>query len=227
MEKSFTKTDDTFKEKNMLKDLSVEQFINEVDSKSPAPGGGSVSALSSSLGIALAKMVGHLTIGKKKFKALDEDVQDRFNNALHILNGIKDQMIELIDKDTEAFNLIMAAFSLPKETEEEKTHRLEQIELGTLEAIKVPYRIAELSYTAMQQLEMVLKYGNKNALSDLGVSTLLLQAGLEGAILNVKINLPGISDEEVKHFYTEESKRLLQESIKIKKVIVDIVHSKL
>ena len=141
----------------MLRELKVVDFINEVDSKSPAPGGGSVSALASTLGIALTRMVGHLTVGKKKFKALDESIQDRFTNITKSFETLKEELTLLIDKDTEAFNLIMEAFKLPKETEEEQTFRNQKIEEGTLEAIKVPFKVAELSLEALRNLDYVLK----------------------------------------------------------------------
>ena len=210
-----------------LIDLQVTEFINEVDSKSPAPGGGSVSALASALGVSLTKMVGHLSTGKKKFKALDEEIQKEFKQVMENFYYIKNEMTELIDADTEAFNLIMAAFKLPKETDEEKALRSQKIEEGTLEAIKVPFRVAELSLEALAQLDLVLKYGNKNTLSDLGVSALMLAAGLEGAILNVKINIPGISDEEVRNDYIAKSAELLEEATQIKNNILETVHSKL
>jgi formiminotetrahydrofolate cyclodeaminase len=211
----------------MLKDLTITDFINEVDSKKPAPGGGSVSALASSLGIALSRMVGHLTIGRKKYKALDPEIQEKFEQHLQILQEIKVRMMDLIDEDTKAFNLIMQAFSLPKETDQEKAIRKNEIELATIEAIKVPLEVAHLSLTSLEQLDYILQYGNKNALSDLGVSALLLQAGLEGAILNVKINIPGLSNEEMKQDYHQQAQDLLQKGTKLKKVILEIVHSSL
>lgn len=211
----------------MLKDQTLVEFVNEVDSKSPAPGGGSVSALACSLGLGLSRMVGHLSVGKKKFRELDEIVQERFNKIIASFESMKEEMITLIDKDTEAFNLIMAAFKLPKETDQDKKLRSEKIEEGTLEAIKVPFKVAEISLEAMRQLDYILKYGNKNTLSDLGVSTLLLHAGLEGAIMNVKINIPGISNEDTKAYYSSHVENMLNESIKIKKVILEVIHSKL
>lgn len=211
----------------MLRELKVTEFVNEVDSKSPAPGGGSVSALASSLGVALTRMVGHLSVGKKKFKALDESIQDEFKSVIESFESIKNELVLLIDKDTDAFNLIMAAFKLPKETDEEKAYRSSKIEEGTIEAIKVPMQVAELSLEALSHLDYILKYGNKNTLSDLGVSALLLKAGLEGAILNVKINLPGISDEALQTEYTNKASEMLREGTKIKKVILDTVHSSL
>lgn len=211
----------------MLRELKVTEFVNEVDSKSPAPGGGSVSALASSLGVALSRMVGHLSVGKKKFKALDEDIQLNFKNVIDSFESIKEELVLLIDKDTEAFNLIMAAFKLPKETDLEKKQRSLKIEEGTLEAIKVPFQVATHSLNALQNLEYILQYGNKNTLSDLGVSALLLQAGLEGAILNVKINLPGISDESLRKEYTDQVSDMLNESLAIKEKVLKTIHEKL
>lgn len=211
----------------MLRELKVTEFVNEVDSKSPAPGGGSVSALASSLGVALSRMVGHLSVGKKKFKALDEDIQLKFKNVIESFESIKEELVLLIDKDTEAFNLIMAAFKLPKETDLEKKQRSLKIEEGTLEAIKAPFEVATHSLNALQNLEYILQYGNKNTLSDLGVSALLLQAGLEGAILNVKINLPGISDESLRKEYTLQASNMLHESKMIKENLLKTIHEKL
>ncbi len=210
-----------------LIDLTVQNFVNEVDSKSPAPGGGSVSALASSMGVALTKMVGHLTVGKKKFKVLDTAIQDDFNHRIDSLSTIKEELITLIDKDTDAFNLIMAAFKLPKDTDEEKQKRREQIELGTLEAIKVPFRVMEISFKALQELEFILQYGNKNCLSDLAVSAIMLQGGLEGAILNVKINLPGITDQTLQDFYVEETDKVLAESRVLRDTLVTKIHNSL
>ena len=102
-----------------LIDLKVKQFIDEVDSNSPAPGGGSVSALLSVLGISLSKMVGHLSINKKKFLKLDESIQKTFKNNIIVLDNFKKELMPLIDADTESFNLIMKAYSLKKDSEEE------------------------------------------------------------------------------------------------------------
>ena len=211
----------------MLKKLTVEQFVNEVDSKSPAPGGGSVSALASSLGLGLTRMVGHLSVNKKKFKALEENTQNQFKEIIESFEDMKLEMIELIDKDTMAFNLIMDAFKMPKETKEQKARRSSKIEEGTLEAIKVPYRVAELSLEALKELDYILKYCNINTLSDLGVSALMLQAGLEGAVLNVKINIPGISNEDTKSYYSKNSESLLSQSLTSKNAVLAKVPSKL
>ena len=208
----------------MLKDLQVVEFINEVDKKSATPGGGSVSALASSLGIALTKMVGHLSVGKKKFRSLEEDVQVEFKDILDTFSSYKDELVSLIDKDTEAYNLVMAAFKLPKETEQEKSVRAVEIEKATMVAIGTPYRIAVLSLEALKELDTILDNCNKNTLSDLGVSALLLYAGLEGALLNVKINISGLSDQEVITHYTSKIKTMLFDGSELRNDVLERVH---
>ena len=210
-----------------LIDLSLVEFNNQVDSKSPAPGGGSVSALASSMGVSLSRMVGHLTVGKKKFRALDKEVQNKFTNIENEFLLIKEELISLVDEDTEAFNLIMAGFKLPKETDEEKKFRKQKILEGTIEAIKVPYRVAELSLLVLKNMEYILKYGNKNTLSDIGVSTLMVYTGLEGAILNVKINIPGLVDQDMIDKYNNSISTMLKEASEIKDIILNKIHNTL
>lgn len=106
-----------------LIDMKVIDFSNEVDSKSPAPGGGSVAALASNIGISLGRMMGNLSFGKKKFEALDEDIKKEFKEKFEKLGSIRDNLLELVDKDTESFNEVMKAFKLPKETDEQKSIR--------------------------------------------------------------------------------------------------------
>lgn len=209
----------------MLKDLQVVEFINEVDKKSATPGGGSVSALASSLGIALAKMVGHLTVGKKKFRALEEEVQDEYNDILDTFGIYKEELITLIDKDTEAYNLVMKAFKLPKETDEELSFRAIEIEKATMVAIEVPYRIAVLSLEVLKDMDAILKNCNKNAMSDLGVGALLLYAGLEGSLLNVKINISGLNDQAVIEEYSAKVKAMLFEGVELRNDILQTVHN--
>lgn len=207
-----------------LIDLRINEFINEVDSNSPAPGGGSVSALISSLGVSLARMVGHLSVSKKKFRNLDQEIQDQFNNHLDHLLVIKDELTSLIDKDTEAFNKIMSAFQIPKE---EADIRKKAIEAATLEAIKVPYKVSTISFKALEMLSFILAYGNKQTVSDLGVAALSLATGIEGASLNVLINLPGLSDEEQINMYKTEMKALLKETQLLKQNILNLVYEQL
>ncbi|HRX92021.1 MAG TPA: cyclodeaminase/cyclohydrolase family protein [Candidatus Izemoplasmatales bacterium] len=190
-------------------DNEVKQFLNAVDSPAPAPGGGSVSALVSALGVCLLRMVGHLTIGKKKFSAFSEDEQKAFLDEFARLEGIRGQLEEEIDKDTIAFNKVMAAYKLPKETEEEQAMRKNAIEMATKEAIETPYQAAVAAASALSGLDLLLKMGNKNAISDLGVAVLLLAAGIEGALFNVRINLPVLSDEKLRNTYKEQCDKIL------------------
>lgn len=187
-----------------LVDLTVASFVQEVDSKSPAPGGGSVSSLMSAMGVALIRMVGHLTVDKKKFLALDPKIQFEFKDIIKELEIIKNEFIHLIDLDTEAFNLIVKAYQMPKNTEEENSLRKEKIQEGTMQAIMVPLKVATLSLSAMHQFDFILKYGNKQTVSDLGVATLALSSGALGAIMNVMINLPGLEDEIARHQFENQ-----------------------
>lgn len=194
-----------------LVDLNVTSFIQEVDSKSPAPGGGSVSALMSSMGVALARMVGHLTVDKKKFLALDTAIQFEFKDIISSFIVIKDALMDLIDRDTEAFNVIMKAYQMPKTTEDEVRLRNEKIQEGTVQAIMVPLKVATLSLSALHQFELILRYQNQNTLSDLGVAVLALSSGGLGACLNIMINLPGLTDTIAKKQYQLQAEELIED----------------
>lgn len=184
-----------------LVDLSVLNFINEVDSLSPAPGGGSVSALVGSLSCALARMVGHLTIDKKKFIELDNSIKEKFLYSFNELKKIELELNNIIDKDTDNFNMVMKAIKMPKETEEEKTLRNKYIQEATINATKTPMDILELSLKIFSFLDIFVEYGNKNALSDVAVAYVLAYASAKGAMLNVNINLPSIEDKKIYEEY--------------------------
>jgi methenyltetrahydrofolate cyclohydrolase len=207
-----------------LIDLKVIDFMNQVDSNSPAPGGGSVSALISGLGISLARMVGHLTIPKKRFEKLDDDIKMKFNNHLLHLSTIKDELILLVDQDTQAFNDIMLAYKIPKD---DAIKRAQAIETATLNAIEIPYRVAIISLKALELFPFILTYGNKQTISDLGVATLSLASGIEGALFNVLINLSSISSLDVKLFYQKEYDQILNKTTSIKTHLIKEINSKL
>ncbi|MBU1143379.1 MAG: cyclodeaminase/cyclohydrolase family protein [Firmicutes bacterium] len=207
-----------------LVDMKVIDFIHEIDSKSPAPGGGSVSALSSALGVSLARMVGHLTVDKKKFLALAPEIQFEFKDTCNSLIMIKDQLIALIDLDTDSFNMIMKAFKMPKETENEIKLRSEKIQEGTTEAIMIPIKVASLSLSALHLIPYILKYGNKQTISDLGVSTLMLSSGIDGACMNVLINLQGLEDRIAAAQYKKQVDDLIDKAHQIRDEILDIVY---
>ncbi|MCX6122498.1 MAG: cyclodeaminase/cyclohydrolase family protein [Ignavibacteriales bacterium] len=174
----------------MLTSLSVTNFLDELASSSPAPGGGSVSALAASLGTALTSMVCRLTIGKKKYA----DVQGEMEEVLKQSEELRAQFNAMIDEDTAAFNKVMAAYGLPKETEEQKVKRTAEIQKAMKTATLVPLRLMELCLNALELVKIIVEKGNQNSLSDAGVAALILHAGGEGAALNVKINLGSLSD---------------------------------
>ncbi len=208
-----------------LIEMSILKFLDEVDSNSPAPGGGSVSALVSALGTSLTRMVAHLTFDKKKFKELSEEDRNCFKLNFDKMGEIRKKLEILIDKDTEAYNLVMSAYKLPKETEEEKEKRNEWIQNSLKEAISTPLEICRLSREALRIMGIIIKHGNKNAITDLGVSAILLLSGIEGGILNVMVNLSSIKDETFKNLCLDETKEIIEESQKLKNNIMEFVKS--
>ncbi|MDY0074411.1 MAG: cyclodeaminase/cyclohydrolase family protein [Acholeplasmataceae bacterium] len=210
-----------------LVEMNVRSFIDEVDSKSPAPGGGSVSSLMSAMGVALTRMVGHLTVEKKKFLALDPKIQFEFKDIIFSLTGMKEELIHLIDADTEAFNRIMSAYQLPKSTDNEIEMRKAKIQEGTLQAIMVPLKVASISLAALHQFDFVLTYGNKQTVSDIGVATLALSSGALGAIMNVLINLPGLDDEIARKQYSNQVENLERNIVQVRDQLLGKVYQHL
>ena len=200
-----------------LIDMTVTDFASEVDSNSPAPGGGSVSALASDIGVGLARMMAHLSFRKKKFEALDDKTKEEFKVRFDKLGEIRTELSTLVDKDTESFNEFMKALKLPKETDEEKVARAKAMEEATIFSIEVPYKTAKLSLEALQLLDFLVANGNQNAITDIGVGTLMIATGMEGAILNVKVNLMGLENKEIHDKYSKGCKEILCEGQKNKR----------
>ncbi|MBC8175407.1 MAG: glutamate formimidoyltransferase [Candidatus Marinimicrobia bacterium] len=203
------------KEGGGLMQLVANDFNDELSSDSPAPGGGSVSALMGSLGGALVSMVASLTHSKKGM----EELRPRMVEVGTLAQELKDKLAYLVDEDTRAFNNVMSAFRMKKKTDVEKRARKEAIESATKKATQVPFQVADLCFNVLKIAEIVASEGNPNSVSDAGVASEAAFAGLKGARLNVLINLPGIDDEEfckdmMKKVNTIESKaRELNESI--------------
>jgi len=175
-----------------LIEMKLKDFIEELSSDSPAPGGGSVAALAGALSSALSSMVCNLTIGKEKYKDVEYDME----KILDRVENIRGRFMELIDRDTEAFNRVMDAFKLPKNTEEEKKVRKEKIQEALKEAALVPLETARLCAEMIELCKEIAEKGNKNSITDVGVAVMMAKAGLESAILNVKINLKSIDDKK-------------------------------
>lgn len=176
----------------MLVDLSLKDFYQVLASDSPAPGGGSVAALSGAMGAGLVSMVCRLTVGKKGYESSEEIAKETMAKS----DALGDELLSSVDKDTEAFNGVMAAFKMPKDSDEEKAARTSAIQKGYKEAVQSPLSIAQNCLEVMELAHGMMDRGNSNALSDIGVGADMAFSGLEGAIMNVEINLPSIKDGE-------------------------------
>ena len=190
----------------MLTKNTVDEFLEQVASNSPAPGGGSVSALAGALGAALTSMVARLTIGKKKYA----EVQSEMEEVLKRSEDLRNQLTLVIDEDTLAFNKVMEAFGMPKETDEQKAQRTLAIEEASRSATEVPLKLIELCDRMLDFVIIVSEKGNKNSASDAGVSAIFLRAAAHGAALNVRINVAGMEQNQ----FGEGAKRTMDSLLK-------------
>jgi len=169
---------------------TVGLFLDELASNSPAPGGGSVAALSGAVGAALSSMVSNLTRGKQGY----ETVQDDITELLEKSENLRKELTDLIDKDTEAFNQVMKAVKMPKETDEQKEKRKNALQITFKHAAEVPLETAQKCAQVIDIACVAAQKGNKNSISDAAVSAVMAHAGVQAAILNVRINLGSIKD---------------------------------
>jgi formiminotetrahydrofolate cyclodeaminase len=174
-----------------LLEKPVTTFMDELASNAPAPGGGSVAALSGAMGAALVSMVCNLTIGKKKYAEVEEDIQGILGQS----EELRLQLQGLVADDIEVYTNVIAAYRLPRGTEEEKAARTAAIQEALKKAEAVPMRVAEACVEVMDLCRPAGDKGNINAVSDAGVAVLMAEAGLRSAALNVLINLGAIRDE--------------------------------
>ena len=191
------------------------EFIEELSTNSPAPGGGSVSAFAGAMGASLASMVAALTHEKKEFLTVKEEM-----NSIGIeAQRLKDRLAFLVDEDTKAFNRVMKANRLSDGTDEERNIKEHAIEESNKYATQIPMETAELSFQVMQLSEKLVEHGNPNSVSDTGVSAEVCLAAIRGACMNVKINLPGINDQNyVSDMISKVSKLIKNAEILQKKV---------
>lgn len=191
-----------------LVSLVTSRFVDEVSTESPAPGGGSVAALMGSLAAALAVMVANLTVGKKGYEGAWQELAALAEEG----QRIKDALLRAVDEDTEAFNQVMEAMRLPKGTPDQIAVRGRAIEAANRRAAEVPLRTARHCLEALQLAAQAAERGNVNSASDAGVAALAARAGVEGAILNVRINLGSIGDEAFRMACVSEAERLVAEA---------------
>jgi len=207
----------------MLIDKKVSNFLDELASNSPTPGGGSVAALAGALGAALISMVGNLTVGKKKYEDVEEDIKKILSSS----EKLRYELSQLIEEDVKAFNNFMATYKMPKETEDEKKVRAEKMQESLIKAAKVPLKTAYKCFDIMIVSQEAAEKGNLNVVSDAGVAVLMAEAALESAILNVKINLRMIKDEKVRTELFSSIKEILLKEKGQKEKVLEIVEEKI
>jgi glutamate formiminotransferase/formiminotetrahydrofolate cyclodeaminase len=201
-----------FKEtENSLLDYNLREFANELSLDSPAPGGGSASALCGALSASLSSMVSNLTVGKKEYENVQKDVKEIAVKA----QSLKDEFLRAVDLDTMAFNKLMEAYRLPNKSEEQKQKRSQAVEEAVKEATLVPFGVLEKSIEALNLARETALKGNKNSLSDAGVAGLTAQAAAEGAYYNIKINLPNMQNSEFKSKIKRQATSLKKKAVKL------------
>jgi glutamate formiminotransferase/formiminotetrahydrofolate cyclodeaminase len=213
---------DTASKKSLVK-MDLRQFCNETLSDSPAPGGGSVAALMGALGISLGGMVANLSAGKRGW----EDKLKYFSDWAVKAQQLKDELLFLVDEDTAAFNKVMDAFALPKDSAEEKAARSAAIQMANKYASEIPLRVMETALKSYQVLAEMAEKGNPASISDVGVGLLATRACVDGAAMNVRTNLAGLKDEKLKSEIQGKVQKISAESESEFKTIIQIVESKL
>ncbi len=213
------------KEKNddRLVSMTVADFTDETASESPAPGGGTISAVVGAMGIALGTMVANLSSHKKGWDERWKEFSDWADKG----QAIKKQLLHLADEDTRAFNRIMDGFGMPKGTDSEKKIRSEAIEAATRYAIEVPLQVMKLSLESMEIIKAMAENGNPNSVSDAGVGILCARTAVIGAYLNVKINAGGLKDETFRNNVLKTAGEMRLSAIKNEEEILKIVEGKI
>lgn len=211
------------KNQKKLTDMSLTGFANETASESPAPGGGSIAAYTGALGASLGTMVANLSSHKRGW----DDRWEEFSNEAEKGMEIQQELLMLVDEDTQAFNKIMDAFGLPKSNEEEKANRTKAIQDATLYATQVPLQVMKTAYRSFDLLRNMAEKGNPNSVSDAGVGALCARAAVRGAMLNVQINAAGLSDKALAEELIREAKEIEDKALAEEDEIMKVVNSKI
>lgn len=195
----------------MMSYTTFNELLKDLSSDSPAPGGGSVAALSGCLGAALVSMVCNLSIGKKEYKQVEKELKDVLKES----NTIKKELFNLSKKDAEAYNGVIAAYKIL-----DKEKKKENLQIAYKKAAEVPYEVAKKCIKVMEMAERTSLIGNENAITDSGVGALMAYSGLRGALLNVKVNLKYIKD---RNYVAEKEIEIKNLEIKADEVIGEII----
>jgi len=206
-----------------LIDMSLTEFVHETASESPAPGGGSIAAYMGAMGVALGTMVANLSSHKRGWDERWEEFSDWADKG----KAYHDQLLKMVDEDTNAFNKIMDAFGLPKKTDTDKAARTQAIQDATVYATEVPLKVMQLCFDSMDVMKEMAEIGNPNSVSDAGVGALAAMAGIRGAYLNVKINASGLKNREIAEKLLGEAANIENRAAFTEKEILAIVESKL
>lgn len=209
--------------KSRLVSMSLEDFVHESASESPAPGGGSVSASVGAMGAAMATMVANLSSHKRGW----DDRWEEYSGWAEKGKAYHDELLRLVDEDTNAFNAIMAAYSLPKGSDAEKAERDRAVQAATKHAIEVPFAVMETAYESMTVMKSMAEIGLPASVSDAGVAALCARSAVMGAFLNVKINAPGLDDKTVADDFLKRGAEIEQKAAKAEQEILAIVNEKI
>jgi glutamate formiminotransferase/formiminotetrahydrofolate cyclodeaminase len=203
--------------------MTLTGFCHETASESPAPGGGSISAYMGALGAALASMDANLSSHKRGW----DDRWEEFSQWAEKGKYFYEELLKMVDEDTNAYNKIMEAFGLPKKTDEEKAIRKQAIQDATKYAIEVPFTTMQLCYQCMEVCKAMVETGNPNSITDAGVGALAARSGVKGAFLNVKINAKDLEDKAFVEKALAEGKELEQKAEALEAEIMEKVDSEI
>jgi glutamate formiminotransferase/formiminotetrahydrofolate cyclodeaminase len=203
--------------------MNLTEFVEETASESPAPGGGSIAAYMGAMGAALGTMVANLSSHKRGWDERWEEFSDWAEKGKYY----HDQLLRMVDEDTNAFNLIMDAFGLPKKTDADKAARKQAIQDATKYAIEVPFKTMELCHDSMEVMKAMAEFGNPNSVTDAGVGALAAMAGVRGAFLNVKINTADMEDKDFVNDVIARGTDIVNRAAVLEQEILAVVESKM
>ncbi len=207
----------------MTEQQTIEEFLAALSSKQPIPGGGGASALAGALGTALGLMVGNLTVGKKKYAHVEEEVLSMMEHLVKM----QQDMIQLADEDGKVFAPLAAAYGLPSGTEEEKAYKIQVMEENLLAASLVPVRVMELAAEILDILDVMEQKGSVMAVSDVGVAVQFARTAVTGAVMNVYINTKSMKDRQKAQVINDRAARALKQGVKQADTIYDRVLKRL
>jgi len=203
----------------VLAELRVSELLDKTASSDPVPGGGSIAALSAAAAAGLAEMVANLTVGKKGYEAVEEEMKA----VAAKMRPLREKFLKDMDRDADAYNEVFSSFKMPKRTEEEKEKRQKAIQEGLKHAASVPLGVAEDAFSILGLVRTVIAKGNKNAVTDGAVSAMMARTAVLSALYNVKINLGSIKDEAFVNRVRKKVKHLDAETVKMEKEILSLV----